>query len=53
MNIPIHLGAWFKELRDQALKMGLYGSEKANAAIDSTFVHAYSRRKKKSIEPRK
>ena len=34
--------------RTQALKMGLYGSKKARAAIDSTFIHAYSRRKKKA-----
>lgn len=38
----------FKELRRQALKMGLYGNGKVDAAVDSTFIHAYSRRKRKA-----
>ena len=38
----------FRELRSQALKMGLYGSGRVDIAIDSTFIHAYSRRKRKA-----
>ena len=38
----------FRELRIQALKMGLYGRGRVDIAIDSTFIHAYSRRKRKA-----
>jgi transposase len=38
----------FRELRSQALKMGLYGSENVNLSMDSTFIRAYSRRKRKA-----
>jgi hypothetical protein len=38
----------FNELRSQALKMGLYGRGKVKVAVDSTFIHAYSRRKRKA-----
>ena len=38
----------FRELRSQALKMGLYGRGKVKVAMDSRFIHAYSRRKRKA-----
>jgi transposase len=38
----------FRELRSQALKMGLYGRGNVKVAVDSTFIHAYSRRKRKA-----
>lgn len=39
----------FWELRRQALKMSLYGrGRRVVGAVDSTFIHAYSRRKRKA-----
>ena len=45
---PRTIGGVFKELRSQALKMGLYGKRRVDVAIDGTFIHAYSRRKRKA-----
>ena len=37
-----------RDLRGQDLRMGLYGRRRVDVAIDSTFIHAYFRRKRKS-----
>lgn len=38
----------FRELRSQALKMGLYDRGRVNLAIESAFIYAYSRRKRRA-----